>query len=73
MWEQRNREVNNPESPASLREHAWLDALVTTNYKDVSTLAIKDRRWSRCLKEVHFTESLKYKDQWLEYVRLGRI
>jgi hypothetical protein len=42
MWEQRNEEVNNPESPASLREHARLDALITTNYEDVSTFARKD-------------------------------
>jgi hypothetical protein len=33
MLEQRNGEVNNPESPASLQEHAWLDTLFTTNYK----------------------------------------
>jgi hypothetical protein len=74
MWEQRNGEVNNPESPASLREHVWLDALITTNYEDVSTLAIKDRRWFCCLKEeVLFTESLEYKQQWLESVHLERI
>jgi hypothetical protein len=73
MWEQRNGEVNNPESPASLREHARLDALITSNYEDVSTLAIKDRRWFRRLKEVLFTESLEYKHQWLESVRLARI
>jgi hypothetical protein len=73
MWEQRNEEVNNPESPASLREHVWLDALITTNYEDVSTLAIKDRRWFHRLKEVIFTESLEYKQQWLESVRLARI
>jgi hypothetical protein len=73
MWEQRNGEVNNPESPASLQEHARLDALITTNYKDASTLAIKDRRWFRCLKEVLFSGSLEYKDQWLESVRLARI
>jgi hypothetical protein len=70
MWEQRNGEVNHPRSPASLREHARLDALITTNYKDASTLAIKDRRWFRCLKEVLFTKSLEYKHQWLESVRL---
>ncbi len=73
MWEQRNGEVNNPESPASLREHARLDALITTNYEDVSTFARKDRRWFRRLKEVLFTESLEYKHQWLESVRLARI
>jgi hypothetical protein len=73
MWEQRNGEVNNPESPASLREHVRLDALIPTNYEDVSTLAIKDRRWFRCLKEVPFTESLEYKQQWLESVCLARI
>ncbi len=73
MWEQRNGEVNNPESPASLREHARLDALITTNYEDVSTLTIKDRRWFCCLKEVLFAKSLEYKHQWLESVCLARI
>jgi hypothetical protein len=73
MWEQRNGEVNNPESPTSLQEHARLDALITTNYEDVSTFARKDRRWFRRLKEVLFTESLEYKHQWLESVRLARI
>jgi hypothetical protein len=73
MWEQRNGEVNNLESPASLREHARLDALITTNYEDVSTFARKDRRWFRRLKEVLFTESLEYKHQWLESVCLARI
>jgi hypothetical protein len=73
MWEQRNGEVMNPESPASLQEHARLDALITTNYKDVSTFARKDRRWFRRLKEVLFTESLEYTHQWLESVRLARI
>jgi hypothetical protein len=73
MWEQRNGEVNNPESPASLREHARLDALITTNYEDVSTFARKDRRWFCRLKEVLFTESLEYKHQWLESVRLAHV
>ena len=74
MWEQRNGEVNNPESPASLREHAQLDALITTtNYEDVSTFARKDRRWFPRLKEVLCTESLEYKHQWLESVCLARI
>jgi hypothetical protein len=59
MWEQRNGEVNNPELLASLGEQVRLDALITTNYEDVSTLAIKDRRWFCRLKEVLFTESLK--------------
>jgi hypothetical protein len=74
MREQRNGEVNNLKSPASLREHAWLDALITTNYEDASTLVIKDRGWFCRLKEVVlFTESLEYKHQWLESVRLVRI
>jgi hypothetical protein len=73
MWEQRNGEVNNPESPASLQEHARLDALITTNYEDVSTFARNDQCWFRRLKEVLFTESLEYKHQWLESVRLARI
>jgi hypothetical protein len=73
MWEQRNGELKNPESPASLREHTRLDALITINYNDISTLAIRDRRWFRRLKEVLFTESLEYKHQWLESVRLARL
>jgi hypothetical protein len=43
------------------------------NYEDVFTLAIKDRRWFSCLKEVLFTKSLQYKQQWLESVCLVRI
>jgi hypothetical protein len=73
MWEQHNGEVNNPESPASSQEHAWLDALITTNYEDVSTFARKDRCWFRRLKEVLFTEFLEYKHQWLESVGLAHI
>jgi hypothetical protein len=73
MWEQRNGEEKNPESPASLREYARLDALITANYEDVSALTIQDQRWLRHLKEVLFTESLEYKHGWLEYVHLARI
>jgi hypothetical protein len=47
MWEQRNRELGNPESPANLREHARLDSLITHEYEDISTLALRDRRWFR--------------------------
>jgi hypothetical protein len=73
MWEQRNGKLKNPESPASLREHARLDALIASNYEDVSTISRKDRRWFRRLKEILFTESLEYKHQWLESVRLACI
>jgi hypothetical protein len=72
MWEQRNGEVNNPASPASLREHARLDAKITQEYEDLSTLYIRDRRWFRRPKEVLFTEPLEYKTQWLESVCLAR-
>jgi hypothetical protein len=72
MWEQRNGELKNPASPASLREHARLDAKITIEYEDVSTLYIRDRRWFRRPKEVLFTESLEYKTQWLESVCLAR-
>jgi hypothetical protein len=71
MWEQQNGESKNPESLASLQEQARLDSLITANYADVSTITIKYRRWFRRLKEVLFTESLKYKQQWLESVRLA--
>jgi hypothetical protein len=62
-----------PKITASLQEHARLDTLITTKYEDASTLSIKDRRWFRRLKEVLFTESLEYKHQWLESVRLAHI
>jgi hypothetical protein len=42
MWEQRNGALTNPESPASLREHARLDAIIhlrlTHNRKPRQTL-----------------------------------
>jgi hypothetical protein len=72
MWEQRNGELNDPASSASLREHARLDTQITHEYEDVSTLYIKDRRWFRRPKEVLFTEPLEYKTQWLESVCLAR-
>jgi hypothetical protein len=72
MWEQRNGELKNPASPASLREHARLDARIHIEYNDISTLTIKDRRWFRRSKEVIFTENLEYKHQWLESVSLAR-
>jgi hypothetical protein len=43
MWEQRNGELKNPASPASLREHARLDAAITQEYTDTTTLAQRDR------------------------------
>jgi hypothetical protein len=72
MWEQRNGELNDPASPASLREHARLDAKIQHEYENVSQLYLKDRRWFRRPKEVLFTESLEYKTQWLESVCLAR-
>ncbi len=72
MWEQRNGELHDPASPASLREHARLDVRITFEYEDLSTLYIKDRRWFRRPKEILFTESLEYKTQWLESVYLAR-
>jgi hypothetical protein len=48
MWEQRNGELTNPASPASLREHARLDALISHEYTDIATLTQRDRRWFRC-------------------------
>jgi hypothetical protein len=72
MWEQRNRELGNPESPANLREHARLDSLITHEYEDISTLALRDRRWFRRPKEVVFTETTEYKQQWIESVSLAR-
>ena len=72
MWEHRNGEFKNPESQASLREHNRLDALITTQFEDLSTLNKRDRRWFRRPKEVLFTEPIEYKQQWLESVRLAR-
>jgi hypothetical protein len=72
MWEQRNGEKSDPESPASLREHARLDTKITHEYEDLSTLANRDRRWFRRPKEVLFTEPLEYKEQWLESVSKAR-
>jgi hypothetical protein len=73
MWEQRNGELKTPTSPATLREHARLDALIRHEYTDLSTLAQRDRRWFRRPKEVLFTESHEYKQQWLESVSMARI
>jgi hypothetical protein len=72
MWEQRNGELTNPESPASLREHARLDALIAHEYDDTVTISTKDRRWFRRPKEVIATEPINYKKQWLESVSLAR-
>jgi hypothetical protein len=73
MWEHRNGALTDPECPASIREHARLDALITTEYEEVSPLAKRDRRWFRRPKEVLHTESLEFKTQWLESVRLARV
>jgi hypothetical protein len=72
MWEQRNGELKNPESPASLREHARLDATISREYEDQTTLTIRDRRWFRRPKEILFTEPLEYKQQWTESVNMAR-
>jgi hypothetical protein len=43
MWEHRNGKAKNPTSPAAIREHARMDAIITREYQDPSTLAQKDR------------------------------
>jgi hypothetical protein len=68
MWEQRNGELKNPKSSASLWEHARLDVSITLEYTDLTTLATKDRPWFRRPQEVLFTDSIAYKQQWLESV-----
>jgi hypothetical protein len=73
MWEQRNGALTDPDSPASIREHTRLDALISTEYYDITHLAKRDRRWFRRPREVLHTESLEYKTQWLESVRLARV
>jgi hypothetical protein len=72
MWEQRNGELANPASPASLREHARLDAAITHEYEDLTTLAKQDQRWFRRPKEILFTEALEFKHQWLKSVSIAR-
>jgi hypothetical protein len=72
LWEQQNGELTNPASPASLREHARLGALIALDFQDQTTLATRDRRWFRRPKQVLFTETSEYKEQWLESVRLAR-
>jgi hypothetical protein len=73
MWKHRNDELANPQSIASLREHARLDVLITTEYENLFTLATKDRRWFRRPKELIFTEPILYKLQWIESVTLARV
>jgi hypothetical protein len=68
MWEQRNGEITNPESPASLQEHARLEALIIHEYDDILTLVFKDIRWFRRSKEVIASATIDYKKQWLELV-----
>jgi hypothetical protein len=72
LWEQQNGELTNPASPASLREHARLGALIALDFQDQTTLATRDRRWFRRPKQVLFTETSEYKEQWLKSVRLAR-
>jgi hypothetical protein len=68
MWEQWNRELKNPESAASLHEHARLDASITLEYANLITLSVKDRRWFSRTQEVVFTNTIEYNQQWLESV-----
>ena len=72
MWEHRKGALNNPLSPALLREHARLDTLIALEFDDIRRLFKKDRRWFRRPKEVLFTENIDYKSQWLESVALAR-
>jgi hypothetical protein len=72
MWEHRNGELTNPESPASLREHARLDALIHFEYVDLYSISGHDKRWFRRPAEVIATEPIEYKQQWFESVRLAR-
>jgi hypothetical protein len=72
MWQHRNDELTNPQSMASLREHARLDVLISTEYEDLLSLATKDRRWFRRPKELIFTEPIPYKLQWIESVGHAR-
>jgi hypothetical protein len=65
MWEQRNGELKNPASLASLREHAQLDAAITHEYTDPTTLTQRDQGRFRQPKEILFTEALEFKQQWL--------
>ena len=41
MWDQRNGELHNPESPATLREHICLSALLAAEYLDQLTILKK--------------------------------
>jgi hypothetical protein len=72
MWEHRNGELKNPAFPASLREHARLGTLISPKYTNPLPLYTKDRRWFRRPQEIIFTETLDYKNQWLESVSLAR-
>jgi hypothetical protein len=72
LWEHRNGELKNPSSPASLRDHARLDALIAADYADQTQLFRKDCRWFRRPHAIIFLESLDYKTQWLESVFLAR-
>jgi hypothetical protein len=72
MWQHRNAELTNPQSTASLREHARLDILITNEYNNLLPLATKDRRWFRRPKELIFTETILYKLQWIESVGFAR-
>ena len=72
MWDQRNGELKNPESPATLREHLRLDALIAVEYTDRITISKKYRRWFCRPREVLFTETIAYKQQWMESVSLAR-
>jgi hypothetical protein len=72
MWDHRNKELHNPASPATLREHIRLDALIAAEYTDQLTISKRDRRWFCRPREVLFTETIAYKQQWVESVSLAR-
>ena len=55
-----------------VKQHARLDALITLEYSTTSRISRKDRRWFRRPSAVIFTETLEYKTQWLESVKLAR-
>lgn len=70
MWEQQNGKLKTLTSPASLREHARLDTLITHEYTEVSTISLKDWQWFWRPQEVLFTESIDDKEEWIKSVWL---
>jgi hypothetical protein len=72
MWDQCNGNIHNQSSPVTIRKHLRLDALITTEYEDLSTLTTKDRHWVCRPREAIFMETMEYKHQWLKSVHLAR-